>query len=45
MVDEHREAGGTGESDVAEERQHERAALDGIEAALLDVAAALARMG
>ena len=45
MVDEHREAGGTGESDPADERQRERAALDDIEASLVDVAAVLARMG
>ncbi len=47
MVDEHGEAGPatTGAAATGDERPHERVALDDIEAALGDVATALARMG
>ena len=47
MVDEHGEPGSLtgGAATTDEERQQERAALDDIEVALLDVAAVLARMG
>ena len=46
MVDEHGAAGnGATDTDAYGGRQQERQALDEIEAVLVDVAAALARMG